>query len=184
MDREGLVRLKRYPHYLVNRKGQVFSEYSNKYIVCHVASTGYPQVTLCEDGKRHQMNVHRLIAETFIPNPDCKPCVNHKDEDKTNNAVENLEWVTQRENIIYGTARKRAIAKFGIDRFREMQLRIAERRRRKVINLDTGVVYDSIASASMECGLIHSGIVSACRGRYHTCGGFHWAYYDREEHVA
>jgi len=59
----------------------------------------YPFVVLCFNGKRLNRFVHRLVAEAFIPNPDNKPEVNHKDKDPENNAVSNLEWVTREENI-------------------------------------------------------------------------------------
>lgn len=64
---------------------------------------GYKKVTLFKKGKRHYYTVHRLVAITFIPNPNNLPQVNHKDEDKNNNAVWNLEWCTQAYNNIYGT---------------------------------------------------------------------------------
>jgi len=64
---------------------------------------GYHQVCLCKDGERHYPKVHRLVCETFLPNPDRKPTVNHKDEDKNNNCLENLEWATYKENANYGT---------------------------------------------------------------------------------
>lgn len=60
---------------------------------------GYKRVTLCKDGIRKAYLVHRLVAEAFIPNPDNKPQINHIDEDKTNNAITNLEWVTNDENL-------------------------------------------------------------------------------------
>jgi hypothetical protein len=59
---------------------------------------GYPVVGLYKDGKGNQRKVHRLVALAFIPNPDNKPVVNHRDGNKQNNSVENLEWVTNREN--------------------------------------------------------------------------------------
>ena len=69
---------------------------------------GYKVVILYKDGKKKTCNVHRLVAMTFIPNPDNLPIVNHKDEDKSNNNVNNLEWCTYKYNNTYGTARERA----------------------------------------------------------------------------
>lgn len=68
---------------------------------------GYKTVSLTKDSKTKTMFVHRLVAETFIDNPDNLPFINHKDEDKTNNFVDNLEWCTNEYNLNYGTARKR-----------------------------------------------------------------------------
>ena len=64
---------------------------------------GYLQVFLHCNGKQHQRKIHRLVAQTFISNPDNLPCVNHKDEDKTNNRVDNLEWCDAKYNCNYGT---------------------------------------------------------------------------------
>lgn len=72
-----------------------------------VHTKGYKTVALTKDGKTKTMFVHRIVAEAFIENKDGLPMVNHKDEDKTNNFVENLEWCTNEYNLKYGTARKR-----------------------------------------------------------------------------
>ena len=64
---------------------------------------GYLQVVLHCNGKQHQRKVHRLVAQAFIENPDNLPEVNHKDEDKTNNRVDNLEWCDRSYNINYGS---------------------------------------------------------------------------------
>lgn len=62
---------------------------------------GYLSVQLCKDGKRKMMRVHRLVAEAFIPNPNKLETVNHKDEDKTNNSANNLEWMSSVDNVAY-----------------------------------------------------------------------------------
>lgn len=72
---------------------------------------GYAQVTFYSDCKRSKFSVHRLVAELFIPNPDNLPCINHKDENKLNNSVDNLEWCTVAYNNSYGTARIRRVDK-------------------------------------------------------------------------
>lgn len=68
----------------------------------YVNFRGYPKVTLRKNGISKIMFVHRLVAEAFIPNPQNYPQVNHKDEDKTNNNVDNLEWCDNEYNCNYG----------------------------------------------------------------------------------
>lgn len=68
---------------------------------------GYRRVTLQWGASKKYRKVHRLVAEAFLPNPDNLPQINHKDEDKTNNHVDNLEWCTAKYNLNYGTARER-----------------------------------------------------------------------------
>ena len=70
---------------------------------------GYHQVCLRINGKGKKYKVHRLVAEAFIPNPNNLPEINHKDENKLNNNVDNLEWCTPKYNINYGTARQRMV---------------------------------------------------------------------------
>ena len=72
-----------------------------------VSGNGYHQVNLWRDGKVEIKLTHRLMAKTFIPNPDNLPQVNHRDEDKGNNRVENLEWCTASYNTNYGTRNER-----------------------------------------------------------------------------
>ena len=68
--------------------------------------TTYIKVGLSHKGKSFTTHMHRLVAEAFIPNPDNKPFVNHKDKDGTNNSVDNLEWVTHSENMLHSAATK------------------------------------------------------------------------------
>ena len=69
--------------------------------------SGYKGVQFCKEHKLYNKYVHRLVAEAFIPNQDDLPQVNHKDEDKSNNRVDNLEWCTSFYNNEYGTRKKR-----------------------------------------------------------------------------
>ena len=73
----------------------------------NITRYGYKTLALCKNGKDKRYFVHRLVAEAFIPNPNNLPYVNHKDEDKTNNAVWNLEWCTHEYNMNYGTINER-----------------------------------------------------------------------------
>lgn len=87
------------PMYLVDEKGEVFSLFTNKYLKKSKSKTGYLVVNIRNNGTRAPAYIHRLVAEAFIENPDKKAEVNHKDGNKQNNKVENLEWVTNKENI-------------------------------------------------------------------------------------
>jgi len=90
------------------RCGQVGKFWVDEKIITSCRCTGgYVKVTLCKNGVHTQKMIHRLVAETFIPNPNNLPQVNHKDEDKTNNHIDNLEWCTDLYNKCYGTARQR-----------------------------------------------------------------------------
>ena len=78
----------------------------------YMQTDGYLQVKLVDDnGISHSMKVHTLVADTFISNPNDYTDINHKDEDKTNNCVENLEWCSRSYNINYGTRNKKASEK-------------------------------------------------------------------------
>lgn len=79
------------------KDGQIIGK-RGKPLIGHIDRCGYREVLLSENGKTIQCRVHRLIAETFIPNPTNLPCVNHKDGNKLNNSVDNLEWCTHSEN--------------------------------------------------------------------------------------
>jgi hypothetical protein len=84
--------------YSAERDGRIFSHIKNRYIGCYNKNRIYHRVDLTKDDVCKSYNIHRLIALTFIPNPENKPCVDHIDRDKHNNAVSNLRWVTYAEN--------------------------------------------------------------------------------------
>lgn len=89
--------------YHVTRSGDVYSKYKDKVTWRKMAkrkkNNGYIIVSLRNnDGVKYTFNIHRLVAETYIPNPDNKLCVGHKDNNRENNTVENLYWCTHKEN--------------------------------------------------------------------------------------
>lgn len=84
--------------YSVCEKGIVYSGDSYKVMKPYIGASGYRRVNLSKNGKAQKYLIHRLIAKVFIPNPESLPCVNHKDGDKSNNTVSNLEWCTYSEN--------------------------------------------------------------------------------------
>ena len=85
---------------------RVFPE---KFVSLQISTSGYYVVDLYKDCKRKRYYVHRLMAQSFIPNPNNLPCINHKDEIRTNNTVENSEWCDWQYNNSYGTNRERMV---------------------------------------------------------------------------
>lgn len=89
-------------NYLCNEKGEIYSLLSAKIMKTHGDKDGYQQLRMTvEKGKAVTVKAHRLIAQTFIPNPENKPFVNHKNGNKEDNTVSNLEWCTAKENNIH-----------------------------------------------------------------------------------
>lgn len=121
---------------------------------------GYLMVSLNKQGKHKLHFVHRLVAEAFIDNPNNYEEVNHKDEDKTNNSVINLEWCTRLYNHNYGTINQR----------------IAESRSKPVICLETGKIYPSLKEVQRQLGFSQGNISNVCNGKQQTAYGFHWKY--------
>lgn len=85
--------------YAVTSCGKVWSYKSKKFLKPGVNRYGYLFVVLCKDGQNKLYKIHRLVAEAYIPNPNNLPQVDHIDNDKTHNYVNNLQWITNRDNV-------------------------------------------------------------------------------------
>lgn len=134
-------------------------------ILCQTTNKyGYKNCFLSKDGKTKVFLVHRLVADAFIPNPYNLPMVNHKNENKADNRVENLEWCNATYNVNTGTRNKRVATKLS----------------KPVIqtDLDNNVIkeYRSIRYAARKTNINLSSIISVCQGRRKTAGGYKWSY--------
>lgn len=103
-----------YKYYAITTYGRVWSYRRGIWLSQSKSKKGYMYVSLSENGKSRNFRVHRLVAIAFLLNYDYLPQVNHKDEDKTNNHVSNLAWISAKDNVNYGTANARRREKLGI----------------------------------------------------------------------
>ena len=88
-----------YPNYWICDNGEVFNEATGQFLRGSIGEHGYRYYRLSKDNKKQMFYGHRLVAEAFLENPNNLPVVNHKDGNKLNNNVDNLEWVTYSENV-------------------------------------------------------------------------------------
>lgn len=145
--------------YQVSNLGKVKNVESN-YILKPIDSHGYKYVHFCHKGnKRKNKAIHRLVAMVFLPNPRNLPEVNHKDGDKSNNNVSNLEWCSHKQNNIHKS-------------------QVLHKNWKKVQCIETGEIFNSIQEASQfynrkQCGLV----ATLNHYKYRkTFGGYHWKY--------
>lgn len=192
-DYSGLYKvsnLGRIKSYVRSKDGKIMSPKKEK--------GGYMQICLRSDGNKEIFKVHRLVATAFLPNPDNLPQVNHKDENKENNNVNNLEWCSASYNTNYGTRNERDRAKkVGKKATDETKKKMSESRKgkmcgennpmhwrtgsnhpraKKVVCIETLHVFSSVTEAQewMKKGNIYN----CLSGRNETAGGYHWMYYE------
>lgn len=168
-------RLKRAVHQTnVSRRGKRnhVAKYNERIYIQRKNKWGYLTVCLTENGKRKTFLVHRLIAEAFIPNPNKFKYVNHKDENKANNIVENLEWCTFEYNLNYGTCQQRHAE--SLRRVLRPRLRTI-----KQYTADGKLVATYKGKTEIEqAGFIYTTVTRSCRHQYHQTQGFVWRYDD------
>ncbi len=151
-------------HYFIHDTGKVVNEYGREIKHHFRRANGYPYVVFRkkdDDGilLRRKIMIHRMLAESFIPNPFGYDQVNHIDGDKTNFALSNLEWVTGSENQMH--SRYILMNKTGFD---DMPVRCVE----------TNTIYRSTRDAWRETGISFSHISECASGKRKTAGGYHW----------
>ena len=164
-DTEVFKDIKGYPNYQISSLGRIWSKTSQRYLKGEIDINGYHRVTMIAiNGKAKHEFCHRLVALAFIENPNNYPYVNHKDENKQNNSVSNLEWCDTKYNNNYGTHQQRGI---------ETKKRNGTFSKR-VKCLETGIIYESVAEATRQTGITH--ITDVCKGKRHIASGYHWQY--------
>ena len=122
---------------------------------------GYHRVALQKEGRPVRVALHRLVALAFIPNPENKPQVNHKDGDRGNCTAENLEWSTNAENQRH---RRRVNGSGGYSS------------KRAVVNTTTGQSFESLSEAARQTGARIASIQECCKGLRKTANGYGWQY--------
>lgn len=145
-----------------------YSPFRKGKILKHSIRNGYPMVTLQENKRKKRILIHRLIAEYFIPNPINKPFVNHKNGDRSDFRIENLEWCTASENVIHSFRELGHKTSFvtdnGYKNYREKRVHCS--------NFD--IVFNSAADAERQLGI--KNIPQICNGVRSQRNGIHLRY--------
>lgn len=152
--------------YQVSDLGRVRRTKSGRVLKPHYNGHGYIQALLSKRGERKHKAVHRLVASAFIPNPEGKPQINHKNGVKSDNTVSNLEWCTASENL---THRHRVLGLPGC-------------RSKKVVCLETGVVYPSAKAAAEAIGVNRTAVAQCCLGTQKTSKKLHFKFKEEQTH--
>lgn len=169
--------------YQISNKGRLksFKKNSNGFILSNKNSNGdYFSVVLAYAGKKSFTRIHRLVAEAFIPNPENKPEVNHKDGNKQNNYIENLEWSTHSENLLDDVKRnpQRVLGMIRYNKFTKPKPIM-----QKTLDGKFVAKYSNGAEANKETGICHRNILQvASKDEYKPgktrkqAGGFVWEF--------
>ena len=146
-------------------------------ILKQITVNGYKLVNFCNNGKVKQYQVHRLVAQAFIPNPNNYPIINHIDEQPYNNFKENLEWCTYEYNNSYGTKPERiGKARKGKHHTEETKSKISKAMvgknhpKSRKVQASTGEMFDTVREAATWCSSYSANITNCCIGKLKHTG--------------
>lgn len=168
--------------YEVSDTGQIRSLFRYKKVLKpNIMNTGYHTIELFKNGTSKRLLIHRLVAQAFIPNPENFPQVNHKDENRSNNAVDNLEWCTAKYNMHYnnGIERRTANRNYDSELLRETARRNGKTVSKPVLQIDKDKIiarFESAKAASLATGIDHGHICDVANGKRKTAGNCKWIY--------
>ena len=148
--------------YKVSSFGRIKNISTGKILSPYISGGGYPVVKLYKNKTQYNNFTHRLIAIAFIPNPNNYPFINHKDENKVNYNIDNLEWCTCQYNLTYGTYQQRRIDKRIIPV-------VQKTKSGEIIK-----IHKSRIEAERETGIPHGNINMCISGKLKTAGGYIW----------
>ena len=186
--------IKGYPNYQVSNMGRVkrlstgYYRRTEKILKPQLQNNGYLHIKLSQKDKTKCILVHRLVAQVFIPNPNNLPQVNHINEDKTDNRVENLEWCTQKYNINYGNGiSKRVKTNKENGTYKKIGEINSKIRSKSILQFskDNSFIrkWDCIMDVQRELGYDNKQICSCLKNRQKTAKGFKWVYADDYERI-
>ena len=164
---------------MIDTEGRVVNKNKMLYKIptSNNAGKGYLYVDLYKNGERKRFYIHRLVAKTFIPNPENKPFINHKDGNPRNNNVDNLEWCTPIENVEHASKVLGVMSAYNnANGKRKKKIKMVERFSGKIIS-----VFDSIREAERITGIKSSNIVAQLKGRQKYTKDCVWCYVEEKE---
>lgn len=167
--------------YAATEDGQIWSYKRRRFLKQNANSKGYLSVNLCKDGNPKTYQVHRLIALTYIPNTDNLPVIDHIDRNKLNNSIENLRWVTVKENNMNTDPEQRfENACKATQTSVQVRSKAVEMRDKNNHNILLKTYPSCHQAAIQEFGdaMKQSGISKCARGKQNSAYGYFWAYID------
>ena len=178
LENEELKEIEGYPNYLISSYGRVWSKKSQIWLKQSwrgdkSINSMYLCVSLSNHGQVKSYAVHRLVALAFIPNPNNYNQVNHKDEDKSNNKKENLEWCNNQYNMTYGTRIQKAIATKKANGNIKAVWQCDKQTHKRIKK------FDSQKEAALALGIDNRGytkIGEVCRGNRPSAFGYYWEF--------
>ena len=170
-----------FPNYIVSSLGRVKSIHSGRILSQESLRDGYLRVHLSRDGKAYHLLVHRLVAMSFIPNPECKPTVNHVDCNPKNNNVINLDWMTQKEQVNW---RDRTSKMIGNPNYRKSRKLLSKHLSKPfyLVDVNTGLGFVTLSArgASVLAKCNRSSISRLGTGRDKTIHGYKGMYISKD----